>query len=330
MEQSKDKVLEKLRKAQENQNVWEELVGLSLIDGLKLVKDELSHLNEEIDLSKQPFLSRYYQLFIKSLEICIDKSDTLDSDILSFFLSEALSNSLSYFSHVLHTEDNETLYVERRVYLIPLMDLAEVKEDDVSQDLHVLVDPAQAIPFPDEVGSQSQTEDSTPASSVPAMLSQVENKKIPPKIEEVVQSETYLLFSNLGQSFALPVKYVTEIIEEQELNPLPGNHQHLLGILNLRGRPVAVTRFFQEEHGLSNQSQKRHVIIVEYQNISTGFIVDEAEGIADFKLQDLQDTNTMYGAGLTKEVDSIVKFQDRNTFVLNLEELLGQEYAKHG
>lgn len=330
MAQNEEKILEKLNFATDNQSAWESLADMSLADGLTIVHKEMGELKELYDQDVCSHFVKCISLFLISLERCIEKHAELEGEIVCFFLSDALSNILSYAKDAVGGADGEEKYRQRLVYIHPLMDLVDVKEEDAKEMTGAAeASPEAAIPFPDEVQAEPEPLAEKPVEEDPGLKFTHPETKPAPSIP-VETTETYLLFSHSEQSYALPVKYVTEIIEEKELNPLPGNNQHLLGILNLRGKPVAVTRFFEGDKDDIQGEKKRHIIIVEFEDIQTGFIVDEAHGIADFDQEELQSTDSMYGTGLTKEVSSIVKYNEKNTFVLNLKEMLHQEYAQHG
>jgi len=79
---------------------------------------------------------------------------------------------------------------------------------------------------------------------------------------------TYLILKLGSEFFAVPVKQVLEVLQKQQITPVPKTPEHILGIINFRGDilPVIDTRLkfnIQMDAGI----EKQVVIVYEIQNI---------------------------------------------------------------
>src|SRR5512142_1279840 len=77
-------------------------------------------------------------------------------------------------------------------------------------------------------------------------------------------SDRYLTFGLGGETFALPILDITEIIEYRSLTEIPMMPPFVRGVINLRGRVVPVidlaTRFGR---GATDVARRTSIIIVE-------------------------------------------------------------------
>ena len=88
----------------------------------------------------------------------------------------------------------------------------------------------------------------------------------------------------LGERWCVaPMGEVSEVLHEPRFTQLPGVKSWVKGVANLRGRllPLMDLRgFFGEE--LSAQRKQRRVLVVEYNEVFVGLLVDEVLGMQHF------------------------------------------------
>lgn len=98
-------------------------------------------------------------------------------------------------------------------------------------------------------------------------------------IEEVPEEELCAcLFSIGGDTYALPVEFLTEIIVAPRIFPVPSTPPHVLGVINLRGNIVPVVDI-RPALSLSPQSAPGQIAIVHHGTITLGFIVDNVSEV---------------------------------------------------
>ena len=103
-------------------------------------------------------------------------------------------------------------------------------------------------------------------------------------------------FRIAGQWFVAPMGEVAEVLHEPRCTLLPGVQAWVKGVANLRGRllPVMDLGGFLG-HALSKARKQRRVLVVEYNDLFVGLLVDEVVGMQHFA-QDALWVNTAPGA----------------------------------
>lgn len=90
--------------------------------------------------------------------------------------------------------------------------------------------------------------------------------------------------------FVAPMGEISEILNEPRVAAMPGVKPWVLGLANLRGRLLPVmdlSRYFGQ--GYAPLRRQRRVLVVEYQEVFAGLLVDEVLGMQHFEPEDLRD-----------------------------------------
>lgn len=98
-------------------------------------------------------------------------------------------------------------------------------------------------------------------------------------------SETQLVTFSLGQEeYGVPILQVQEIIKFTEITKVPRSPDFVKGVINLRGRVIAVIDL-REKFGLLEKSVDKNtrIIIVESQGATLGLIVDNVNEVKKVK-----------------------------------------------
>lgn len=99
-----------------------------------------------------------------------------------------------------------------------------------------------------------------------------------------------LAFSFAGENYALETFYVQEVCMLKNLAALPGTPPFLAGVMNLRGKILAIIdlrSFFElPPKGITELNR---VIVIENEHTRFGLLVDAIEGVKQLKNSDLQE-----------------------------------------
>lgn len=102
-------------------------------------------------------------------------------------------------------------------------------------------------------------------------------------------SITVLEFGLAGERYAVELRYACEVDRFEQLTPVPCTPHFLAGIINVRGRIVAVidlkTFFELPANGITDLHR---AIIVQHQNVEVGLLADYVVGTREIALADLQ------------------------------------------
>ncbi|MDB6141795.1 MAG: cheW 1 [Pseudomonas sp.] len=109
-----------------------------------------------------------------------------------------------------------------------------------------------------------------------------------PSQETRQQDWTGIGFRMGEQCYVAPMGEIAEILHEPRYAVLPGVKPWIKGVANLRGRLLPIMdlcAFFG--HELSPLRKQRRVLVVEYQDVFAGLMVDEVMGMQHFNQRSL-------------------------------------------
>jgi purine-binding chemotaxis protein CheW len=117
-----------------------------------------------------------------------------------------------------------------------------------------------------------------------------------PETKELLE---VLEFRLSQERYAVETEYVREVYPLKDLTPLPGTPSFVLGIVNVRGRILAVfdlKKFFAlPERGLTDLHR---IILVRGADLEFGLLADEIAGVRSLPLKSLQPSlPTLTGIG---------------------------------
>ena len=91
---------------------------------------------------------------------------------------------------------------------------------------------------------------------------------------------SFIMFSLQGETFAVPLSQVKEIIRVPHITWMPGAHAAVRGIINLRGTVVAVLELAALlGHPAVECDQRSRIVIAESGETEAGLLVEEVMGV---------------------------------------------------
>jgi len=110
-------------------------------------------------------------------------------------------------------------------------------------------------------------------------LAELDNDVTTEVIEVLPEEELRVcLFTLSGETFAIPVELLTEIILSRKIFSVPTTPSHVLGVINLRGNIVPIVDI-RPALSLPQQSDPGQVAIVRYGNVTFGIVVDNVSEV---------------------------------------------------
>jgi purine-binding chemotaxis protein CheW len=139
------------------------------------------------------------------------------------------------------------------------------------------------------------------------------------------RAESYVVFQLAGESYALEVDRVREVLDVSVLTRVPGASEALCGLYNLRGHVVPVWNL-RVPFRLSDDGPRERapcVLMVDPASGQTtrlaGLLVDRVSDVLEFLPEDVQPSPTLgLGAG-SAFVRGLIRHQDRFLLVLDLD-----------
>lgn len=149
------------------------------------------------------------------------------------------------------------------------------------------------------------------------------------EVEEDTQKDRYLTFLIGEECYGFEIKHVTEIIGIQAITEIPELPEYVKGIINLRGKiiPVMDVRLrFKKECLVYND--RTCVIVVDVNDISIGFIVDQVAEVMSIPEEDIVDPPQVHKGMNNKYIKKIGKVGNSVKLLLDCEMLLTEQESE--
>lgn len=150
--------------------------------------------------------------------------------------------------------------------------------------------------------------------------------------QNVSETGQYLTFMLGGETFALGILNIREIIQFGDLTEVPMMPKFVRGVINLRGRVVPVVDLAARFNRASAQvSRRTSIIIIELEQEdpadtqSIGIVVDAVNEVIDINAADIEPPPS-FGAKIRPDfISGMAKKDGRFIIVLNLDNVLSMD-----
>lgn len=137
------------------------------------------------------------------------------------------------------------------------------------------------------------------------------------------ETSQVVVFRMEGESFGVDIFRVNEIIRLHRITPLPNAADHLLGLVNLRGKTVPVFDL-RRRLGLpvAEPTDASRIVVVEAQQDRVGVLVDEVSEVLTVPTEDFETPPDSTRGDGDECVAKVVRHQDRLITYLDLDQVL--------
>jgi len=137
-----------------------------------------------------------------------------------------------------------------------------------------------------------------------------------------MEKQTLLTFEICSEQFAVNVTKVLEVLEQQQITPVPRAPQFILGIINFRGEILPVINTRQKFNVPFEAEDLKHFVIVfeTFANNEKQLVAATADAVKDVIEIDISDIKPVPEMGLgynTAFISGVVRYNER--FVLLIE-----------
>lgn len=135
----------------------------------------------------------------------------------------------------------------------------------------------------------------------------------------IQNSDRYLIFELTEEHFAVPLLQVREVIAYKEPTPLPNSPAYVKGMIQLRDQIVTIVDLSQKMNLKRKQAAtEATIIIVDFDEQSVGFLVDNVTSVAEFSDADLSPTSEVYGPAKSQFLKGVFRQEGRLILLLDL------------
>lgn len=128
------------------------------------------------------------------------------------------------------------------------------------------------------------------------------------------------------EEFGVDILKVQEIIRMMKITKVPNAPEYVDGVVNLRGKVIPVVDL-RKRLGLEQKERdkKTRIIVVELENRTIGFIVDEVSEVLRIP-RNITEAPPKIVSGIDSEyITAVGKLEDRLLILLDLEKVFNQE-----
>ncbi|GMN98521.1 chemotaxis protein CheW [Parageobacillus thermoglucosidasius] len=135
-----------------------------------------------------------------------------------------------------------------------------------------------------------------------------------------------IVFQLKNEEYALPVQFVRSIEKIQHITRVPRTAHYVKGVINLRGVVTPIIDL-RERFGFPSvpYSEQTRIIIVAFQDVEVGLIVDAASDVLDVPTSSIEPPPETIEAVEVDYIHGVAKIGRRLLILLNLEKVLGTE-----
>ncbi|MGM0502608.1 MAG: chemotaxis protein CheW [Bacillota bacterium] len=145
-----------------------------------------------------------------------------------------------------------------------------------------------------------------------------------------LSNNQYITF-NLGkEQYGIELNEGREILIPSEITRVPNTPDYVTGVINLRGRVITILDFKNllsiEESKNNNEADKR-IIITTIENITSGFIVDQMQGVLTLAAEDIEtennnEMNSEFIKGIYTKNDKLIPVIDLKRLIASRKEAM--------
>ncbi|MFH1413262.1 MAG: chemotaxis protein CheW [Candidatus Omnitrophota bacterium] len=142
--------------------------------------------------------------------------------------------------------------------------------------------------------------------------------------EEKREDRQILTFNLLKEEMGLDIEYVHEVLIPQDIHPLPQAPDFVDGVINLRGRIIAVIDLRKKFNIKAiEDNSKMRIIICRINKFIVGLVVDSVSEVLSLPLSAIQPTPEVLSIQINAGyISGIARLGERVITILNLEEIL--------
>lgn len=142
----------------------------------------------------------------------------------------------------------------------------------------------------------------------------------------------YLTFKLVNENYGLMLEKAKEIIKPPKITNVPNTEEHVMGVINIRGKVTPVIDL-KNKLGLvsiKNKKQENRVIITNIEGVMVGLFVDSVSEVVKIKQKEVEQASAEVDRGLSDEfIKGVVPSNNNLIIILNIEEILfGKEQTE--
>jgi purine-binding chemotaxis protein CheW len=139
----------------------------------------------------------------------------------------------------------------------------------------------------------------------------------------IQKDEQFVAFHLAGETYAIPILFVQEIIRAREITRIPRSLPHVRGVVNLRGNIVPVIDL-RMRLGLptTEETTESRIVVVEIGSGTVGMIVDQVSQVVRIDTASIEPPSALLADHETDYVQAVGRLDDELVVILDVSRTL--------
>ena len=141
-----------------------------------------------------------------------------------------------------------------------------------------------------------------------------------------MENRQIVVFKLMEHEFGMDIIKILEILNYEEVRPVPNVPNYVEGIINVRGTvyPIFNLRKRLNMKPIEDTSDTKFILL-HLDNVRIGFLVDSVSEILTVDEEQVEKAPQMIDKNKTNTIDYIIKHEGRMVIVLDVESLISEE-----
>jgi purine-binding chemotaxis protein CheW len=133
-----------------------------------------------------------------------------------------------------------------------------------------------------------------------------------------------------AETFGVPISIVREIVRVPVITAVPNAPDYIEGVINLRGKIIAVVDL-RKRFGEKNvqPSKKNRIVVVEFAERSVGLLVNSASEVLRIPPSEIAAPHDLFQDGEVDYVTGVAKLKGRLVIMLDLSKVIRRSELRH-
>lgn len=149
-------------------------------------------------------------------------------------------------------------------------------------------------------------------------------QKILENLNYATSKNQYVIFQILDKFFAISIDYIQEFIEYKKVTSLPDSFEFIQGMINYRGRTIAVIDLKKRINESSYEGYSKHsiLIIIKFKDEFYGILSDNIIDIVSFDEDKINKNIDLITKIEKKLIKATYNYNDNIVMILEIDNLL--------
>ncbi|HPX91754.1 MAG TPA: chemotaxis protein CheW [Spirochaetota bacterium] len=148
------------------------------------------------------------------------------------------------------------------------------------------------------------------------------------KTQEVINSIQIVCFKIGNEEYGIDILQVQEILKIPKVTKLPKSSNHVLGVIDLRGRVIPIIDLGKKFGIVSNLSQASRAIVVNIEGKQIGLAIDSVSHVVKVDSTEIEPPPSVVKGISGKYIVGIAKLKTGFVVILDINQIFSSEEIK--